>query len=120
MTAVDERHAGRLRVIFRLRVADGSEERFLAAYRQVSHQVSEVDGYLGDQLCQSEEDPADWVITSEWSSPAQFHAWEATPGHREIAAPLMACVTARNSLRYHVRLATTAAAAKPSTVGGRP
>ncbi|WP_158848657.1 antibiotic biosynthesis monooxygenase family protein [Saccharothrix deserti] len=107
--------ADRLRVIFRLRVADGAEDRFLAAYRQIRHRVAQVDGYLGDQLCQSEDDPADWVITSEWSTPAHFHAWEAGAGHRELAAPLMACVTARESLRYRVRLATAAAAAMSST-----
>ncbi|ONI88920.1 hypothetical protein ALI22I_17775 [Saccharothrix sp. ALI-22-I] len=95
-------------MIFRLRVADGAEERFMAAYLGIRHQVSQVDGYLGDQLCQSEDDPADWVITSEWSSPAHFHEWEASAGHRALAAPLMACVTARESLRYHVRLATAA------------
>lgn len=99
---------GRLRVIFRLRVAHGAQDRFLEAYRRIRHRVARVDGYLGDQLCQSEDDPAEWVITSEWSSPAHFHRWEATAGHRELAAPLMACVTARESLRYVVRLDTAA------------
>ena len=101
-----EERRGRLRVIFRLRVADGAEERFLRAYRQIRHQVTQVDGYLGDQLCQSVTDPADWVITSEWESPEQFEVWEAGAGHRELAAPLMANVTFRESLRYHIRLTT--------------
>lgn len=111
-----EQRTARLRVIFRLRLADGAQERFLDAYRQVRHRVAEVDGYLGDQLCQSEDDPADWVITSEWATAAHFHAWEAGAGHRELAAPLMACVTARESLRYYVRLATTA---EPATVSNK-
>lgn len=103
-----EGRTARLRVIFRLRVADGAQDRFLREYRLIRYRVAQVDGYLGDQLCQSEDDPAEWVITSEWRTPAHFHAWEAGAGHRELAAPLMACVTERESLRYHVRLATVA------------
>lgn len=103
-----EQRACRLRVIFRLRVREGAEDRFLAAYRKIRHQVAQVDGYLGDQLCQSTTDAGDWVITSEWASPEHFLRWESGAGHRELAAPLMECVTSRESLRYHVRLATVA------------
>ncbi len=103
-----ERRACRLRVIFRLRVQDGLEDRFLASYRKIRHQVAQVDGYLGDQLCQSTTDVGDWVITSEWESPEHFRRWESGTGHRELAAPLMECVTTRESSRYHVRLATVA------------
>lgn len=103
----------RLRVIFRLRVADDAEDRFMEAYRRIRHSVARVDGYLGDQLCQSEDDPAEWVIMSEWSTAAHFHRWESSAGHRELAAPLMECVIGRESLRYHVRLRT---AAEPMSV----
>ncbi|SDF47214.1 Antibiotic biosynthesis monooxygenase [Lentzea fradiae] len=102
----DTSERGRLRVIFRLRVPDAERDRFLDAYRRIRHQVSRVEGYLGDQLCQSEGDPEDWVLTSEWSSPAHFHAWERGADHRRLAAPLVAATTARESLRYHVRLTT--------------
>lgn len=104
----------RLRVIFRLRVPDAEQDRFLDAYRLIRHQVSRVEGYLGDQLCQSEGDPEDWVLTSEWSSAAHFHAWERGDGHRRLAAPLVAATTARESLRYHVRLTTA-----PGSEAGR-
>ena len=105
---------GQFRVIFRLQVPDGDRERFLSAYRQIRYQVSQVDGYLNDQLCQSDRDPEDWVITSEWASAAHFHAWESGDDHRRLAAPLIACVTARESLRYHIRLMT-----EPGTGGSR-
>ncbi|MEV8441648.1 antibiotic biosynthesis monooxygenase family protein [Actinosynnema sp. NPDC051121] len=95
-------------MIFRLRVADDAEDRFLEAYRRIRHSVASVDGYLGDQLCQSEDDPSDWAIISEWSTPAHFHRWESSAGHRELAAPLIECVVGRESLRYHVRLRTAA------------
>ena len=105
-TADHDPESGRLRVIFRLRVPDVNQDRFLSAYRRIRYQVSQVDGYLGDQLCQSEADPEDWVITSEWASAAHFHAWERGDDHRRLAAPLVACATARESSRYHVRLTT--------------
>ncbi|MFE2756804.1 SchA/CurD-like domain-containing protein [Actinosynnema sp. NPDC059335] len=111
---------GRLRVVFRLRVADGQRHRFLEAYRRIRHRVARVDGYLGDQLCQSEDDPDEWVLTSEWSSPAHFHRWEASAGHRELAGPLMACVTSRESRRYRVRLATAPLPPARGPVGGGP
>ncbi|MEU7481932.1 antibiotic biosynthesis monooxygenase family protein [Lentzea sp. NPDC042327] len=96
----------RLRVVFRLRVPEAEQDRFLDAYRGIRFQVSQVEGYLGDQLCQSEDDPEDWMITSEWSSAAHFHAWERGADHRRLAAPLVACATTRESSRYHVRLTT--------------
>lgn len=116
-----ERGPRHLRVIFKLRIRDGSEARFLDSYGKIRHEVAEVDGYLGDQLCQSATDPRDWVITSEWASHAHFLRWEAGADHRALAAPLMECVTARESLRYHVRL-TTEAGSRPDAdqvlVGG--
>ncbi|MEV8443258.1 hypothetical protein AB0425_38275 [Actinosynnema sp. NPDC051121] len=35
-------------------------------------------------------------------------AWEADPGHRALAAPLVPCAVSRRPLRYLVRRSTTA------------
>lgn len=105
-----------LRVVFRLRVARGQGQRLVDAYERIRHAVARVEGYLGDQLCQSVNDPDEWVITSEWESLGHFAAWEATPGHRELAAPLLRCVADRESWRYLVRATTTA---PQREVGGR-
>lgn len=94
---------GRLRVVFMLRVPTVAQRQFLDVYERIRYQVAAVDGYLGDQLCQSETDPCEWMIVSEWQSPEHFHAWERTPGHRELAGPLVACTTERRSLRYLVQ-----------------
>ncbi|GGP85338.1 antibiotic biosynthesis monooxygenase family protein [Saccharothrix coeruleofusca] len=115
-TGWDEDGVDHLRVVFRLRVTHGAGERLLEAYQRIRHAVAEVDGYLGDQLCQSLHDPDEWVITSEWRSFGHFAAWEATPGHRELAAPLLACTEDRESRRYLVRATTTAPRRE---VGGR-
>ncbi|MCE6997190.1 antibiotic biosynthesis monooxygenase [Saccharothrix sp. S26] len=101
-----------LRVLFHLRLTEGAEQRFLDAYDAIRHRVAAVDGYLSDQVCQSADDPAEWLVLSEWASPAHFLAWEAGPEHRALAAPLVACAVSRRSLRYEVRRATTAADAR--------
>lgn len=104
--------AGRLRVVFLLRVAEADQEQFLAAYQRIRHQVAAVDGHLADQLCQSTTDPTEWMITSEWETPEHFLTWESSAGHRELAAPLVACTLERRSLRYLVRHQTAGAAGR--------
>lgn len=112
---VAEPARGRLRVVFQLRVPAVAQQQFLDIYQRIRHQVAAVDGYLGDQLCQSTTDPCEWMIVSEWQSPEHFHAWERTPGHRKLAGPLVSCTTERRSLRYLVRHQTygTTAPAEP-------
>ena len=95
-----------LRVVFLLRLHPGARDRFLAAYEQVRWQVAGTPGHLRDQVCQSIEDPDRWLITSEWASAEDFLNWERTPEHRVAAAPMMACVASRESLRFAVRAST--------------
>ncbi|MEU7755582.1 antibiotic biosynthesis monooxygenase family protein [Micromonospora sp. NPDC049101] len=106
MTTDDQR----VRIVFLLRLRPDSAERFRAAYEAVRWNVARTDGHLGDQLCQSVGDPDQWMITSEWESLEHFLAWERTDAHRELAAPMMACVVERSSLRFVVRAATSGAA----------
>jgi heme-degrading monooxygenase HmoA len=96
----------RLRVLFLLRVEEEQQERFLAAYDRICADVAGVDGHLVDQVCQSLADPRDWVITSEWVSIDHFRAWENGPGHRELAGPLVAATSGRESRRYVVQRET--------------
>jgi heme oxygenase (mycobilin-producing) len=105
--AMSEKSA-QLRVVFLLRLQPGRGEEFRAAYEAVRYRVAAVPGYLGDQLCQAVDDPEHWLITSEWASLEHFLAWQRTPSHRELAAPMMACVADRSSLRYTVCAATAA------------
>jgi heme-degrading monooxygenase HmoA len=96
----------RLRVVFLLTLRPGARERFLAAYEAVRWQVAGTPGHLRDQVCQSLDEPDQWLITSEWVSAAAFLDWERTPEHRAVAAPMMACVAERRSLRFAVRAST--------------
>lgn len=92
--------ASRLRVLFLMDVLDEHQERFLEAYERVRHQVAGLPGHISDQLCQSLGNSSQWLITSEWQSSEQFLAWVDSPAHRELMAPMSACLGSRSSLRY--------------------
>ncbi|PWI42948.1 SchA/CurD-like domain-containing protein [Streptomyces sp. ICBB 8177] len=92
----------RLRVVLLVDVVSGAEDRFLEAYAQMSRRVSAVPGHLSDQLCQSIENPSQWLITSEWESALAFLAWVDSPVHLEMVEPMHGCVRDTRSLRFSV------------------
>lgn len=101
---------GRARVLFLVRVPAERTAGFLAAYERIRYQVAGgVEGHLVDQVCQASADPAQWLITSEWTSLEAFEAWERTDGHRELVRPLRECTTEARSLRFVIHLQTSAA-----------
>lgn len=100
----------RARVVFLIRVPAHRTADFLSAYDKIRYAVAEgVDGHLIDQVCQAEHDSEQWMITSEWTSLDAFRAWERSPGHRSLVAPMRACFTEARSLRFNVRAQTAAA-----------
>jgi heme-degrading monooxygenase HmoA len=104
----------RLRVLFLMDVLDDHQERFLAAYERIRNQVADVPGHISDQLCQSLGNSAQWLITSEWLSSEHFLDWVDSPAHREMVAPMSACLGSKNSLRYLIMQET------PGRLAGRP
>ncbi|NUT46338.1 MAG: TcmI family type II polyketide cyclase, partial [Saccharothrix sp.] len=92
----------KLRVLLMLEIHDGSQERFLKAYESIREQVARVPGHLHDQLCQSIDDPTQWLITSEWDSADTFLAWVDGPEHQLMVQPLHGCVRGTRSLRYAI------------------
>lgn len=92
----------RLRVVLMLEVEDGAEQRFLDAYDQMCRHVAAVPGHVSDQLCQSIENPSQWLITSEWESALHFLAWVDSPTHLEMVQPMHGCVKDTRSLRFGV------------------
>nr|WP_232266782.1 SchA/CurD-like domain-containing protein [Streptomyces pactum] len=101
-----------------LEVRHGAQQRFLDAYDQLCHQVAEVPGHISDQLCQSIDNPCQWLITSEWESAAPFLAWVESEEHREMVKPLHGCVNDTRSLRYTVMRETTHGPLGPVTTDG--
>ncbi|MFI6444644.1 SchA/CurD-like domain-containing protein [Kitasatospora sp. NPDC050543] len=108
----------RLRVVLMLEIQDGAQQRFLDVYEQLRHQVASVPGHVSDQLCQSIEDPRQWLITSEWDDQHSFLTWVDSPAHREMVKPMHGCVSDRfRSMRYSILRETSAA---HGATGSRP
>lgn len=103
------------RVLFMLRLSPGAGDAFLREYEAIRWQVAQVPGHVSDQLCRSADDADQWLITSEWRSAEDFLAWESTPGHRNVAKPMMSHVLERRSLRYTVLRETRTAPAAVET-----
>ena len=92
-------HIGHARIVFLVRVPTDRVDDFLAAYERIRYEVAEgVPGHILDQVCQSETDPEQWLITSEWETLDAFVAWEQSPGHRELAGPTRAPGSAAGAL----------------------
>ncbi|MFF4831721.1 SchA/CurD-like domain-containing protein [Streptomyces sp. NPDC001315] len=101
----------RLRVVLLLDLHDGAQQQFLEAYEQLRNQVASVPGHISDQLCQSIENPSQWLITSEWESAPPFLAWVNSEEHVETVQPLHSCVRDTRSLRFSVLRETRNASA---------
>ena len=108
MTTLSERisqsafDGSRLRVVLLLDVYDGAQQQFLEAYEHLRNQVASVPGHVSDQLCQSIENPSQWLITSEWESAPPFLAWVNSEEHVEMVQPLHSCVRDTRSLRFSI------------------
>jgi heme-degrading monooxygenase HmoA len=97
----------RARVVFMVRVPLDRTAAFLEGYEKIRYSVAEgVPGHLLDQVCRSDDDPEQWLITSEWETLAAFEAWESSPDHRELVRPLAQCITERRSLRFLIHKET--------------
>ncbi|PZG84151.1 TcmI family type II polyketide cyclase [Streptomyces sp. NTH33] len=92
----------RLRVVLLVDVCDGAQQQFLEAYEQMGKQVASVPGHVSDQLCQSIENPSQWLITSEWESAPPFLAWVNSEEHVRMVEPMHSCIRDTRSLRFHI------------------
>ncbi|MGV9904775.1 SchA/CurD-like domain-containing protein [Streptomyces sp. NPDC003388] len=108
----------RLRVVLLVDVHDGAQQQFLEAYEQLCSQVASVPGHVSDQLCQSIENPSQWLITSEWESAPPFLTWVNSEEHVRMVEPLHSCVRDTRSLRFHV-VRETGGAAQQAEPGQR-
>ncbi|MFI1864851.1 SchA/CurD-like domain-containing protein [Streptomyces jumonjinensis] len=111
----------RLRVVLLLDLYDGAQKQFLEAYEHMRNHVASVPGHISDQLCQSIENPSQWLITSEWESAPPFLAWVNSEEHVETVLPLHSCVRDTRSLRFSVLRETGqafSAAPEQQTKGG--
>ncbi|MFI6437359.1 SchA/CurD-like domain-containing protein [Streptomyces sp. NPDC050759] len=108
----------RLRVVLLVDVYDGAQQQFLEAYESLCSQVASVPGHVSDQLCQSIENPSQWLITSEWESAPPFLTWVNSEEHVRMVEPLHSCVRDTRSLRFHI-VRETGGPAVPTGPGER-
>ncbi|MFB7241017.1 TcmI family type II polyketide cyclase [Streptomyces populi] len=99
----------KLRVILLLDLYEGAQQQFLDAYELMRNQVASVPGHISDQLCQSIENPSQWLITSEWESAPPFLAWVNSEEHVETVRPMHSCVRDTRSMRYSILRETSPA-----------
>jgi heme-degrading monooxygenase HmoA len=104
----------RLRVILLVDLHEGAQQEFLDAYEHMRRHVASVPGHLGDQLCQSAENPSQWLITSEWASAPPYLAWVNSEDHLETVRPMQSCVRDLRSMRYNILRETGRTAPLPT------
>lgn len=114
--ATDAFDGSRVRVVLMVDIHDGTQKEFLTAYEHMCAQVAAVPGHISDQLCQSLENPTQWLITSEWESAEPFLAWVNSDQHLQMVEPMSGCVRDTRSLRYTV-LRETGGTGQPTPVG---
>ncbi|WP_328423324.1 SchA/CurD-like domain-containing protein [Streptomyces sp. NBC_00443] len=106
----------RMRVLLLVDLHEGAEQQFLDAYEHMRDRVASVPGHLGDQLCQSLENPSQWLITSEWATAPPYLAWMNSEEHLETVRPLQSCVRELRSMRYGIVRET--GGVRPEKAGG--
>ncbi|WP_183065918.1 SchA/CurD-like domain-containing protein [Streptomyces sp. gCLA4] len=107
-----------LRVVLLMDLHEGTQQRFFEAYEKLRNDIASVPGHISDQLCQSFEDPSQWLITSEWESAPQYLAWVNSEHHAEQVRPLGACARSMRPLKFTVLRETGRGydqASRPST-----
>ncbi|MCN9244017.1 antibiotic biosynthesis monooxygenase [Streptomyces sp. RY43-2] len=92
----------RLRVVLLVDVHDGMQPEFLKAYEHLCGEVAKVPGHVSDQICQSIDNPSQWLITSEWESAPPFLAWVNSEEHVQMVRPMNTCIRDTRSMRFHI------------------
>lgn len=87
-----------------VRLKPGREEDLTRAYAALRERVTAAEGLIDHQLCQSLDDPERWLITSEWKSLEASSAWDRSPAHDELTAPLRDCWQSAEATKYVVRV----------------
>lgn len=80
--------AGRVRVLLWHRIPPDGSGAVEDAYHAISTALAGTPGLLGSELLRSVADPERVLVMSEWSSLADFAAWERGDEHKPTTAPL--------------------------------
>jgi heme oxygenase (mycobilin-producing) len=76
------------RVMLRMSIIPGQEERFEQAWREGAQTISEEPANLAQWLSRSAEEPGVYYILSDWHDEPSFRAYEGSERHRQHRARL--------------------------------
>jgi heme-degrading monooxygenase HmoA len=77
-----------VRATIYMKVRAGKEDEFERVWKAIADAVREVPGNVRQALLRDPADPSSFVLTSDWESREQFHAFERSPEQDELTAPL--------------------------------
>jgi heme-degrading monooxygenase HmoA len=69
-------------------IRKGDEDKFEAAYAEVTAKVAGTPGHVRDELLRPTENDDRYILLSEWETSAAFLAWEDAPIHKQTTTPL--------------------------------
>ena len=91
--------------VLQVRVKDGREQDFLERYQALHRRIEQgVEGHILHQLCRGVDDPARWLIASQWETLEASQAWERSPEHHELTMPMRECWDEAQRAGYEVEL----------------
>ncbi|WP_018638253.1 antibiotic biosynthesis monooxygenase family protein [Parafrankia elaeagni] len=79
---------GRVRVMLWAVEPAGDPGAVERAYHEISSKLVGTPGLLGNRLLRSAAEPSRFAVVSEWTSMAEFAAWESGAEHKPATSPL--------------------------------
>ena len=73
-------------VVFRFRVANGTEGAAHEAFANRPRLVEDAPGFLGDEVFRGTDDPALFYLVTRWTDAASYEAWRGSEAHRRSDA----------------------------------
>ncbi len=70
--------------IIKYKLRPGVEEKFREALQRMLAKVEQVDGYLGEDACQSVQDTEMFITISYWRDREALKTWREESEHREV------------------------------------
>ena len=77
-----------VRATLHLKVKEGHEAEFEAAWRRIAEEVKKHPGNLRQALARDIEDTRSYVVTTDWVSRDAFSRFEKSPEQDDLTAPM--------------------------------
>ena len=77
-----------IRATLNMKVKPGRGADFQRAWAAIAEKVRHAPGNLRQALLKNPDEPDSFVLTSDWQSREQFHAFERSPEQDDLTAPL--------------------------------